>query len=393
MIKFALRRNLIYPLQLLIFNVVRDTERDLLGRFYKFDNPLIFTPLMFIGEFLAGLIIYLYQKKITSKKQITENTRTSQMGLVLIYTKLKTKDSICKIMFLIFCAGLMDFVQFVLSLHTPQFINTSGSIGSRLGGFLTIVDALYYYFVLKFPILRHQFFSLVGIGICLILVIITEFIFQEVNIFFNHLQLFILLLLTFVQQFCSAMVDSNEKYLFEYNEISPFFALLFEGLFGFILSFIYGIFYDPFEQFRKINSSLNFTVIIILLVLYIILSGLKNAFRVQTTKIYSPMTTTFMDYILNPVYLTIYFALNEDFLTKGKRNYAHFFINLFLALIMTFFGLIYNEFIIIFFFRLEKDTHQEVCRRASLVELEEKELISLDDLGEDEEEKMYDYVY
>ena len=393
MIKFALRRNLIYPLQLLIFNVVRDTERDLLGRFYKFDNPLIFTPLMFIGEFLAGLIIYLYQKKITSKKQITENTRTSQMGLVLIYTKLKTKDSICKIMFLIFCAGLMDFVQFVLSLHTPQFINTSGSIGSRLGGFLTIVDALYYYFVLKFPILRHQFFSLVGIGICLILVIITEFIFQEVNIFFNHLQLFILLLLTFVQQFCSAMVDSNEKYLFEYNEISPFFALLFEGLFGFILSFIYGIFYDPFEQFRKINSSLNFTVIIILLVLYIILSGLKNAFRVQTTKIYSPMTTTFMDYILNPVYLTIYFALNEDFLTKGKRNYAHFFINLFLALIMTFFGLIYNEFIIIFFFRLEKDTHQEVSRRASLVQLEEKELISLDDLGEDEEEKMYDYVY
>ena len=387
MIKFALRRNLIYPLQLLIFNVVRDTERDLLGRFYKFDNPLIFTPLMFIGEFLAGLIIYLYQKKITSKKQITENTRTSQMGLVLIYTKLKTKDSICKIMFLIFCAGLMDFVQFVLSLHTPQFINTSGSIGSRLGGFLTIVDALYYYFVLKFPILRHQFFSLVGIGICLILVIITEFIFQEVNIFFNHLQLFILLLLTFVQQFCSAMVDSNEKYLFEYNEISPFFALLFEGLFGFILSFIYGIFYDPLEQFRKINSSLNFTVIIILLVLYIILSGLKNAFRVQTTKIYSPMTTTFMDYILNPVYLTIYFALNEDFLTKGKRNYAHFFINLFLALIMTFFGLIYNEFIIIFFFRLEKDTHQEVSRRASLVELEEKELISLEDLGEDEEEK------
>ena len=387
MIKFALRRNLIYPLQLLIFNVVRDTERDLLGRFYKFDNPLIFTPLMFIGEFLAGLIIYLYQKKITSKKQITENTRTSQMGLVLIYTKLKSKDSICKIMFLIFCAGLMDFVQFVLSLHTPQFINTSGSIGSRLGGFLTIVDALYYYFVLKFPILRHQFFSLVGIGICLILVIITEFIFQEVNIFFNHLQLFILLLLTFVQQFCSAMVDSNEKYLFEYNEISPFFALLFEGLFGFILSFIYGIFYDPFEQFRKINSSLNFTVIIILLVLYIILSGLKNAFRVQTTKIYSPMTTTFMDYILNPVYLTIYFALNEDFLTKGKRNYAHFFINLFLALIMTFFGLIYNEFIIIFFFRLEKDTHQEVSRRASLVQLEEKELISLDDLGEDEEEK------
>ena len=35
MIKFALRRNLIYPLQLLIFNVVRDTERDLLSIYFN----------------------------------------------------------------------------------------------------------------------------------------------------------------------------------------------------------------------------------------------------------------------------------------------------------------------------------------------------------------------
>ena len=63
MIKFALRRNLIYPLQLLIFNVVRDAEWDFLSRFYDFDETLIFTPIMFIGEFLVGLIIYLYQKK------------------------------------------------------------------------------------------------------------------------------------------------------------------------------------------------------------------------------------------------------------------------------------------------------------------------------------------
>ena len=68
MIKFALRRNLIYPLQLLIFNVVRDTERDLLSIYFNFDFLLIFTPLMLIGEFLAGLLIYLYQKNITAKK-------------------------------------------------------------------------------------------------------------------------------------------------------------------------------------------------------------------------------------------------------------------------------------------------------------------------------------
>jgi len=132
----------------------------------------------------------------------------------------------------------MDFVQFVLSFNTPKYINISRSISSRLGGFLTIFNALYYYFVLRFPILRHQFFSLCGIGICLIIIIITEFIFQEVNIFLSYLQLFMLYLLIFIQQFCRAMIDSVEKYLFEYNHINPFYALFFEGIFGFILSLI-----------------------------------------------------------------------------------------------------------------------------------------------------------
>ena len=132
-------------------------------------------------------------------------------------------------------------------------------------------DALYYRYVLRFDILRHQIFCLCGIGICLIIVIITEFIFQEINIFLDYSQLLFLLLLAFIVQFCSAMVDSTEKYLFEYNNISPFFALLFEGLFGFILSFIYGIFYNPFNdinQFKKVHSSSEFTIIIISLIIY-----------------------------------------------------------------------------------------------------------------------------
>ena len=385
MIKFALRRNLIYPLQLLIFNVVRDTERDLLSIYFNFDFPLIFTPLMLIGEFLAGLLIYLYQKNITAKKISNIN---KQMNLEKPKWKLNRIDGIIKIAFLIFCAGLMDFVQFVLSLHTPKFINTSGSIESRLGGFLTMFDALYYRYVLRFDILRHQIFCLCGIGICLIIVIITEFIFQEINIFLGYSQLLFLLLLAFIVQFCSAMVDSTEKYLFEYNNISPFFALLFEGLFGFILSFIYGIFYNPFNdinQFKKVHSSSEFTIIIISLIIYIILSGLKNAFRVQTTKTYSPMTTTFLDYILNPIYLTIYFATNDDFITKGKRNYVYFFINFFIALIITLLGFIFNEFIIIFYFGLEKETHQEISRRASSIN--ETEILAMYDIDDEEDEK------
>ena len=94
MIKFSLRRNLIYPLQLLIFNVVRDTERDLLSIYFNFDFPLIFTPLMLIGEFLAGLLIYLYQKNITAKKISNIN---KQMNLEKPKWKLNRIDGIIKI--------------------------------------------------------------------------------------------------------------------------------------------------------------------------------------------------------------------------------------------------------------------------------------------------------
>ena len=66
MIKFALRRNLIYPLQLIIWNLVRKLETMLISYLFKF-NDLIYTPLMFIGEFLSGLLIYFYQKRFIIK--------------------------------------------------------------------------------------------------------------------------------------------------------------------------------------------------------------------------------------------------------------------------------------------------------------------------------------
>ena len=60
MIKFALRRNLIYPLQFVLWTFLRDTESSLISYFFDLNYLLIYTPIMFLGEFLAGLIVYLY---------------------------------------------------------------------------------------------------------------------------------------------------------------------------------------------------------------------------------------------------------------------------------------------------------------------------------------------
>ena len=93
---------------------------------------------------------------------------------------------------------------------------------------------------------------------------------------------------------------------------------------------------------------------------------MKNAFRVLTTKIYSPMTTTFMDYILNPFILIYYFAAEEDFISYGEKNYAYFLINLILSIIITFFGCVYNEFLILFCYGLQLNTHNQVTKRADI---------------------------
>ena len=383
MIKFAIRNNLKYPLELLIFNVIRDTESQLIDYFFNFDS-LIYMSLMFLGEFFFGLIIYFHQKHFLNKNK-GPKVNTYKCIILIRNQENLAIDSKTKIIFLVFIAGFFDFVQFMMSLYTPQFLYISGSLISRLAGFLTVFNALFYYYVLKLPIFKHQYISLIIIGICLILVIITEFIFQEINIFLSYGQFSMVFLLNFLLQFCNSMLDSVEKYLFEYNHLNSYLCLLLEGLFGFILSFIHGLFHSPFEEiieFKKINSTSEFTILIFLLILYLALSGLKNAFRVATTKIYSPMTTTFVEYILNPFYLIYYFCSDNDFITNGNKNYAYFFINLIISLILSFFGFVFNEFIILFCCELEIDTHSQIVRRS----MKEEEILNLSEINIDEEE-------
>jgi len=385
MIKFSTRGNIKFPLQLLLWNILRKFESSLISYFLGFDNSLIFTPLMFLGEFSAGLIIYLYQKKFLQKQKNSEKIKNKSITLIVTEQYLKAIDSKTKIFFLIFNSALFDFVQFGLSLYTPKFVNVTGSIETRLAGFLTIFDALFYLYVLRFNIYRHQKFSLIGIGICLFLIIFSEFFFQDINIFLTYGQFVLVILLIFVVQFCSAMVDSIEKYLFEYNQLNQFLALMFEGIFGFFLTVIYAFFYNPFDDIvamMKNNSTGNFIMLILALILYLILSGVKNAFRVTTTKIYSPMTTTFMDYILNPFYLTYDFASGFDYFTNGEINYSYFILNLILSIIISFLGCVYNEFLILFCFGLERDTYNQITKRS----FTEQELITLNNIMEPDEE-------
>ena len=269
----------------------------------------------------------------------------------------------------------------MLSLQVSKYITLSGSLEQRLRGTITIINALFYFYALGLPLFKNKLFSLICIGICVIIVIITELIFQEFNIFLSYSQFFLVLFFIFIIHLSSALEESIEKYLFEFNKLNTFFVLMFQGIFGFVLTVIYCLFHSPFDdiiKFKQNSSTLNFVILIFALILYIILSGGKNSFRLLTTKIFSPMTTTFLDYILNPFYIIYYFISRNDFISYGKINVAYFVINVILSLIITFCGCIYNEFLILFCCGLERDTHNQVTTR-SRIEHELDSLLSEDD--------------
>ena len=113
MIRFAVRPNLKYPLQLLIYNELRNIESILLNKLLKFSDSLVFTPLMFLGEFFFGLIILFYQKKIVMKNIFKQEGPDKYMNIELIKTEntIKKNDGILKIIFILFCCALLDFVQ------------------------------------------------------------------------------------------------------------------------------------------------------------------------------------------------------------------------------------------------------------------------------------------
>ena len=365
MIKFAVRRNLIYPFQYLLWSIIRDIEVDLTNLFLM-NNLIITTPIMFLGEFLAGLIFYVYQKKILSKNKTDKEPNSFVMKFMKTKHKIVEGNKV-KIIFIIFTIAFYDFVQFFLSFPLSKFINLSGSLEKRLRGTYTIVCAIFSYYKLGLPIFKHQYFSLIAILICIIITILTECIFQEFNIFLSYRQFFLALLIVFLIQFFHSLEESLEKCLFVYNDLNPFLLLMIEGIFGLIFCLIYSFFYsfiDNIIEFKKEKSTSEFAILIFCLFMYMILSGGKNIFRLITTRIFSPMTTTFVIYMYNPLTLSFSYAFGNDFKSHGESNLAYFLLNLIISLILSFFGGVYNEFIILFCCGLERDTHNQVTQRS-----------------------------
>ena len=367
--KIGIRYNLLYPLMLIIFSFFRKIDSILMKDIIKFKDSLLLTLIMFLSEFCSGLILFRYHMAFFKDKR-----KSTFMGIELIVGQMdiNSPDSNLKIYSLIFLATFFDFIEFLLQTYyiPSKFGNLSISIDIRLRSILILCSAFCCYFILKFPIFRHQKFSLIIILICLIIVIISEYYF--VYYLGKNGQIHYILLLAFICQIFNSFLDLVEKYLLEYDFVNPFKMLMIEGLFGSILTTI-STFFDIGNTFNFNNSTdmeeiEYITLLVIFLILYFLLSGARNSYRVTTNKLYSPMTRTLADSILDPFLIIYYYFFKKDFKVDEAQNIAYFIINLATSIIMVFCSCVYNELIVLFCCKLEYDTHHEVSIRAKDIE-------------------------
>lgn len=288
-IKFGFRHNLIYLLMLIIFNFCRQIFSIIIEDL--FEESLLFILIMFLGEFIAGGILTYYQSSF-----IFKNRNNSYMGIKLINapSDIRNPDSKTKIYLLLFMASFFDFIGFTISrFYLPKYLEDSKTLEMRLSSILIILSALFFIFLLKLEILKHQIFALLITGMCLIVIIVMEFYFQINKNNKTFIEFLKILGLIFCGHFFNSLLDSSEKYLLEYDFLNPFKTLMIEGFFGTILISIYisiyFIYNEPFKEIKKYyndddeTSKLEKIIwLILIFILYLFLNSGRNVYRVQT---------------------------------------------------------------------------------------------------------------
>ena len=383
MLKFGFRKNNFYPLMLLLFIFLRICiDKIFTIHPYKKNIDFIISFLIFFSQSLIGAIIYLYYN--FRKKKVSEIPRkiTVTSTVIFNYSFFKNKskisnDNTCKKICLIIFASFFNFVGSVI--RSADVINfgkkeeNNSSLEIRIRSIQIIISSLLCYFTLRLNIYRHQKLSLIVISFLLAFIITFELIIA------SSLKNKILSMLIVIMSCLSrAFLDASEKYLFDYDYINILSMLIYEGLIG-VFFFIFFFLTNKNYQNQAKNilidmSHFNWQLItfILLIILYTIISGFRNAYRVTTNKYYSPMSRALFESTLDPfLFIYNFFILKTNDLDKTVWIYFSFV--LLSLLIIAFFSLIYNDLIVLNCCGLDYNTYSGINSRLNSDNIERKD--------------------
>ena len=365
MIKCGNRKNLIYPIMLVISIFLTKVVEELIERNFSIGKYVLLFDWL-LGKTFFGIIIVLYNNcKSKSNKNEEKKFVIKLMGIEEEDLNLKEsyKDGKFKISVLIFLATFFDYFVSIIRTFFIRGDTKSKSIKNRIRCCQIFFSGILCYFTIRINLYNHHKFSLILIFIGLSIIITSEIIFKENGTMIRN---YYPLILTIVSNLGRTFLDTTEKYLFDSNNINIFTVMMIEGGINIISLYIYYYFKGYPDQFENLDfkkpkeSSININkfIFILLIFLYFIFTGLRNIYRVTTIKFYSPMVRALTEAIFDP------------FLFGYKqREYwkeAFYWINISCLVLMVFSSLVFTEFIILYCCNLEYYTHLEITKRGRI---------------------------
>ena len=376
MLKFGFRNNNFYPLMLLLFIFLRIcVDKIIKAHPYKKNVDFIISFLIFFSQSLIGALIYLYyycKKKIIFPKNTKIDKKGNRIGSIslIINQSYQSNVSNWKKYSLIFFASFFNFVGSII--RSADVINfgkeeeNNSQLEIRIRSNQIIISSLLCYFTLRLTIYKHQKLSLIVISVFLLFLIIIELIIAS-----SVRNKILCMLICIMSCLSRAFLDVTEKYLFDYDYINILSMLIFEGLIGVVLFIIFFFVNKPYQYHGKSilreMSQFNWNLVsfILLIIAYTVISGFRNAYRVTTNKYYSPMSRALFESTLDP-FLFLYNFLTFNNRDGGSGKWIYFSLVLFSLLVIAFFSLVYNDFIILYCYGLEHNTYSEINRRINL---------------------------
>ena len=375
MIKISLRKNIIYLLLLFISYYFRRVLQIVLDKVYSLSASVIFCFLMCLGQIVGGASIYIHQENFLRKKNQKKKYKSKpskRYSIITTELEMNKEDGSFKIMLLIFFASFFDLEEyFITTIFLKKFEKLSDTAILRLNCIMTITSSLICKYVLRFKIYRHQIFSLIILSFFAFIIILLEFIYKpDYIIFWKYFVSFLLIAFHF---FFLSFTDVIEKYLADYDYISPFQIIMIEGIISFIMLLIYSTFINPFTEVSNIYNQVDtgiFILLVFFLLLYLVLSAFVNIYKILCNVLFSPVTKSLGSYFFISPFIIFHYVDGNDFIVDEKSNLFYFLINLFIAIAIDFFGLIYNEIIIFKCCGLSNETHEGISFRAIQNELQ-----------------------
>ena len=374
-IRIGIRKNLIYPIMFMIFVNSYRIVRAIISSIIKNDKIFILFPaLMVLSNIIFGTIFLYFEKSKNNK--ISKN---SSIKLIHNEMKMKRLDNKYKVYLLLTLDGYLELFAYLRYLYYYKILNeVKIIIIDNKSKYREIIFAsLLSYLLLRTKMHKHHFVSIIIIIIIIIFNLIMDFS-AKFLFGYNFSIKIISVLFQLMVNICRTLSDVTEKYLYEYDFVNPYEIMQLKSIIEvFLIAFLYYYFETTREEINFLyNMNVGKLILtIFLFIIYFIICGFLNIYRLLTIKMYSPTTKSLFDSFFDILFFIYYTISDEKQIIKV--NSLYFWIFVFTQIIIIFFSLVYNEFIVLYCYGMEANTYLEVNKRAeSSVDNEIIELIN-----------------